>query len=257
MGGIVAVAHLQPAAGDAVADRPARRRGLWWAADCLSNRPADDVRSCPSLVRHRGELPIPQQTSLSFPFALHCNETGHYRCFGHFGLCRRFRLREPRTPMTGLTPIADRRDDRRHGARSKPAVTGIQAIHLRASVPPTAVIAVVGVGIVVFVLVRGASTVTVRLVVAAAVVAVGLVLLAAIYAASAATRQMSRQITAVRSVAVRGQAELARLVEEIHEGKQPVPRIRRPPASRTATRSGCWRMIWNSRSTRPSRRSSG
>lgn len=130
--------------------------------------------------------------------------------------------------MTGLTPIADRRDDRRHGAPSKSAVTGIQAIHLRASVPPTAVIAVLGIGIVVFVLVRGASTVTIRLVVAAAVVAVGLVLLAAIYAASAATRQMYRQIKAVRSVAVRGQAELARLVEEIHEGKQPVPRIPAP-----------------------------
>ena len=130
--------------------------------------------------------------------------------------------------MTGLTPIADRRDDRRHGAPSKPAVTGIQAIHLRASVPPTAAIAVLGVGIVVFVLVRGASTVTIRLVVAAAAVAVGLVLLAAIYAAGAATRQMYRQITAVRSVAGRGQAELARLAEEIHEGKQPVPRIPAP-----------------------------
>jgi hypothetical protein len=126
--------------------------------------------------------------------------------------------------MTGLTPIADRREDRRHGARSASPVSGIQAIHLRASVPPAAVIAVLGVGIVAFVLVRGASTVTIRLVVAAAAVAVGLVLLAAIYAASAATRQVYRQIRAVRSVTVRGQGELAHLVDEIQRGEQPVPR---------------------------------
>jgi signal transduction histidine kinase len=130
--------------------------------------------------------------------------------------------------MTGLTPIADRRNDRRHGAPPKPPLTGIHAIHLRASVPPAAVIAVLGVGIVVFVLVRGSSAVTIRLSIAAAAVAVGLALLAAIYAASAATRQMYRQITAVRSVAARGQAELARLVDEIHAGQQPMPRIPAP-----------------------------
>jgi signal transduction histidine kinase len=70
------------------------------------------------------------------------------------------------------------------------------------------------------------------LVVAAAAVGVGLVLLAAIYAATAATRQVYRQIRTIRSVTVRGQADLQRLMEEIQAGEQPVPRI--PAPSRVA-----------------------
>jgi signal transduction histidine kinase len=130
--------------------------------------------------------------------------------------------------MTGLTPIADRRDDRRHSARSTPAVTGMQAIHLRASVPPAVVIAVVGAGFIAFVLARGASATTVRLVIAAAVAGVLLALLAAAYAANAATRQVYRQVRAVRSAAMRGQADLQQLVGDIQRGEQPVPRIPAP-----------------------------
>jgi signal transduction histidine kinase len=111
-------------------------------------------------------------------------------------------------------------------------VTGVQAIHLRATIPPAAVVAVVSIGIVAFVVARGTSAATIRLVVAAAAVAVGLVLLAAIYAATAATRQVYRQIRTIRSVTVRGQADLQRLVEEIQAGEQPVPRI--PAPSRVA-----------------------
>ena len=134
--------------------------------------------------------------------------------------------------MTGLTPFADRRDDRRPGARSAPAVTGMQAVHLRASVPPAAVIAVVSVGIIAFMLARGTSAATIRLVVAGAAVGVGLVLLAAIYAATAATRQMYRQIRAIRSVSMRGQAQLQQLIEELQAGELPVPRM--PAPSRVA-----------------------
>ena len=130
--------------------------------------------------------------------------------------------------MTGLTPLADRRDDRRHGARSAPAVRGMQALHLRASVLPAAVIAVLSVGIVAFLLARGTSATTIRIVLAGAVAGVALVLLAAIYGASAATRQVYRQIRALRSVTVRGQAELQQLAERIQGGEQPVPRIPAP-----------------------------
>jgi signal transduction histidine kinase len=130
--------------------------------------------------------------------------------------------------MTGLTPFADRRDDRRHGARSAPGVTGMQALHLRASIPPAAVIAVLSVGVVALVLARGASAATIRLVVAGAATGVALILLAAIYAASTATRQVYRQIRAVRSLTARGQTELQQLAERIQRGEQPMPRIPAP-----------------------------
>lgn len=126
--------------------------------------------------------------------------------------------------MTGLTPLADRRDDQRHSARSAPAVTGMQALHLRASVLPAAVIAVLSVGILAFLLARGTSATTIRLVLAGAAAGVALMLLAAIYGASAATRQVYRQIRALRSVTARGQAELQQLAERIQEGERPVPR---------------------------------
>lgn len=142
--------------------------------------------------------------------------------------------------MTGLTPLADRRDDRRHGARSAPAVSGMQALHLRASVLPAAVIAVLSVGIVAFLLARGTSATTIRMVLAGAAAGVALVLLAAIYGASAATRQVYRQIRALRSVTVRGQAELQQLAERIQGGEQPVPRI---PAPARVAQSDPFRLL--------------
>jgi signal transduction histidine kinase len=111
-------------------------------------------------------------------------------------------------------------------------VTGVQAIHLRATIPPAAVVAVVSIGIIAYVVARGTSAATIRLVVAAAAVGVGLVLLAAIYAATAATRQVHRQIETIRSMTARGRADLQRLVEEIQAGEQPVPRS--PAPSRVA-----------------------
>ena len=101
--------------------------------------------------------------------------------------------------MTGLTPLANHRDDRQ-GARSAPAVTSMRAIHLRASIVPPSVIAVLGVGIVAFAMVRGWPMATVRLVLAGAGAGVLATLLAAIYAASAATRHLYGQIRIVRSL---------------------------------------------------------
>jgi signal transduction histidine kinase len=104
----------------------------------------------------------------------------------------------------------------------------MQALHLRASIPPAAVIAVLSAGVVALVLARGASATTIRLALAGAATGVALILLAAIYAASAATRQVYRQIRAIRSLTVRGQSELQQLAERIQRGEQPVPRIPAP-----------------------------
>src|SRR5579875_165208 len=125
--------------------------------------------------------------------------------------------------MTGLTPFADRQNDR-HDARSVPAAAGMQALPLRVSVLPAVVIAVLSIGIVAFLLARGTPAATIRLVLAEAAV----ILLAAIYTAIAATRQVHRQIRAVRSLTARGQAELQQLVERIKGGEQPAPSITAP-----------------------------
>jgi signal transduction histidine kinase len=129
--------------------------------------------------------------------------------------------------MTGLTSFADRRDDP-HGARSAPAAAGTQARHLGPLILPAAVIAVLSIGIVAFILASGASAATTRLALAGAAADFALMLFAAIYAASAATRQMYRQIRAARSLAARGRVELQQLAERIQEGEQPALRIPAP-----------------------------
>jgi signal transduction histidine kinase len=101
-------------------------------------------------------------------------------------------------------------------------------LHLRTPVLPAVVIAVLSIGIVAFVLARETSAVTTRQVLAGAAAGVAVMLLAAIYAASAANRQVYRQIRAVRRLAMRGQAELRQLDNRIQVGERPMPRIAVP-----------------------------
>jgi signal transduction histidine kinase len=115
----------------------------------------------------------------------------------------------------------------------------MQALHLKASVP-AAVIAVLSFGIIAFVMARGSSAPSSRVVLAGAAACVALMLLAAVYAASAATRQVYRQIRSVRSLTMRGQAELQQLAERIQRGEQPVPRI---PAPAHVAQSDPFRML--------------
>jgi signal transduction histidine kinase len=129
--------------------------------------------------------------------------------------------------MTGLTPLDDHRDDRQ-SVRSAPAATRMRAIHLRASIAPPSVIAVLGVGIITFIVVRGLPAATLRLAIAGTAVGVVATLLTAVYAASAAARQVYDQIETVRSLIGQGQNELQQQVRRILARQQPVPRIAAP-----------------------------
>jgi signal transduction histidine kinase len=117
---------------------------------------------------------------------------------------------------------AERRDIRLHStpARDTHAEVGIQALHLRVSVLPTAVMALLGSMTVVFLLASTRSSTTADVVLAAAAGGAVLILTAAAYGAEAATRRVHQRLGALRSSSARSQEDMQRLVEKVKGGER-------------------------------------
>jgi signal transduction histidine kinase len=130
--------------------------------------------------------------------------------------------------MTNFSPPADRTGDRRHGARAPESVGGVQALHLRASVIPTAVMALLGVVIVALLLAGNPSARATRILLVCAVVAMLAVLGTAIYTAAGVSRRVHEQLAALRGLTSRSRDDLQRLSERVRHGERPPPQDLEP-----------------------------
>jgi signal transduction histidine kinase len=130
--------------------------------------------------------------------------------------------------MTNIPPPADHPGDRRHGARASQSVGGVQALHLRASVIPTAVMAVLGIAIVGLLVAGNPSAKATRILLVCAAVAMLAVLCAAVYTAAGASRRVHAQLAALRGVASRSRDDLQRLAERVQHGERPPPQELEP-----------------------------
>ena len=130
--------------------------------------------------------------------------------------------------MTGLSPFANSRDERGHGARSAHAVPSDKAIYLRNSVLPAVIITAGCLAAAAYALAGNVPVATLRAVLAGVAVGVVVMLIAAIIAARAASRQVTSQVGAARVLAQRGQAEIQQMVERLLRGEQPAPLVPAP-----------------------------
>jgi signal transduction histidine kinase len=130
--------------------------------------------------------------------------------------------------MTGLSPFANSRDERGHGARSAHAVPSNKAIYLRNSVLPAVIIGALCLAAAVYALVGSVPAATLRAVLAGVAVGVAVMLIATIISARATSRQVSSQVRAARALAQRGQAEIQQMVERLLRGEQPAPLVPAP-----------------------------
>jgi signal transduction histidine kinase len=133
-----------------------------------------------------------------------------------------------RTLMTDLAQRGERREDRRHGARSAPAQGSLPGLYLRIALLPAVAVAVLGIAVAVFLLMSGRTVMTTRIVLVAAAALTALILIAAIGGAAAATRRMQRQLAALRAASSRAQDDLRQLAERAQRGEQ--PSLAPPPA---------------------------
>lgn len=127
--------------------------------------------------------------------------------------------------MTGLSPFANSRDERGHGARSAHAMPGTRTIYLRVSVVPAAVIAVFCLAAAVYALAGQHPVATVRETLGGVAAGVVLMLIASCAAAGAVSRKMTGQVKAARALAQRGQAEVQQMTERLLRGERPAPPI--------------------------------
>ena len=130
--------------------------------------------------------------------------------------------------MTELSPFANSRDERGHGARSAHAMPSNKAIYLRNSVLPVVIIAAGCLAASAYALVGTAPTATLRAVLGGVAVGVAVMLIAVIISARAASRQVTSQVRTARVLAQRGQAEIQQMVERLLRGEQPAPLVPAP-----------------------------
>ncbi len=130
--------------------------------------------------------------------------------------------------MTNFSPPADRAGDRRHGARASQSVDGVQALHLRASVIPTAAMALLGIVIVALLLAGNPSTKATRILLVCAVVAMLAVLGTAVSTAARVSRRVHAQLAALRGLTSRSRDDLQRLSERVQHGERPPPQDLEP-----------------------------
>jgi signal transduction histidine kinase len=107
-------------------------------------------------------------------------------------------------------------------------VGGVQALHLRSSVIPTVIMALLGIVVVGLLLAGNPSARTSRIVLVAGAVATLAVLAAAAYTAAAVTRRVHEQLAALRGLASRSHDDLQRLTERIQHGERPPPQDLEP-----------------------------
>lgn len=125
--------------------------------------------------------------------------------------------------MTGLSPFADSRDERGHGARSARTIPIGRATSLRTSVVPVIIIALPCVAAAIFALADRPSAETVRITLGALAGGVLLMLVAVFLAAGHASRRVAAEVMAVRVLAQRGQAEVLETVGRLLRGERPAP----------------------------------
>lgn len=130
--------------------------------------------------------------------------------------------------MTNFSPPADRAGDRRHGARAAQSVDGVQALHLRASVIPTGVMALLGIVIVALLLAGDPSAKATRILLVCAVVAMLAVLGTAISTAAGVSRRVHAQLATLRGLTSRSRDDLQRLSERVQHGERPPPQDLEP-----------------------------
>jgi signal transduction histidine kinase len=107
-------------------------------------------------------------------------------------------------------------------------VDGVQALHLRASVIPTAVMALLGIVIVALLLAGNPSVKATRILLVCAVVAMLAVLGTAISTAAGASRRVHAQLAALRGLTSRSRDDLQRLSERVQHGERPPPQDLEP-----------------------------
>jgi hypothetical protein len=124
--------------------------------------------------------------------------------------------------MTGQRPFADLRDGRRHVALKTPGIRGIQAVYLRISVLPAAIITVASVAVALYALAASPSAGTLRAAVVGITAGVVVMLIAAIAAANVGYRRLGDQLWAARALVRRAQPELQELADQVVlRGEQP------------------------------------
>jgi signal transduction histidine kinase len=97
------------------------------------------------------------------------------------------------------------------------------ALHLRGSIAPTVLMALVGAAVTGLILAGTPSDRATRLILFCAGIAAVVVLGAAVYAAAAASRRVRRQLAALRSLTSSSRDDLQRLMEQINHGDRPPP----------------------------------
>src|SRR5262249_1148550 len=107
--------------------------------------------------------------------------------------------------MTGLSPFANSRDERGHGARSAHAGPSDKAIYLRNSVLPAVMITAGCLAAAAYALVGNVPVATLRAVLAGIAVGVAVMLITVIISVRATSRRVTSQVRAARVLAQRGQ----------------------------------------------------